>query len=245
MNGSVGSAGPAQAREPVSELAPLGVHAFVTTRSAGDFALGDDGTAAAGTAQWNALAGSIAPGIDGLVSARQVHGQRIAEHREAAKGWQRLDGYDAHIVHARGVAAAVTVADCVPVFVAHPDGTVAMVHAGWRGVAARILPGAVALLHATGRSPGDLHVHLGPAICGRCYEVGPDVYEQLTGWQTTRPRLVDLRSLLAEQARESGVRAMSASPWCTRCDNDRFFSHRAGDTGRQVAVIGTARIGAS
>jgi copper oxidase (laccase) domain-containing protein len=37
-----------------------------------------------------------------------------------------------------------------------------------------------------------------------------------------------------------GVRQLSASPHCTRCDNDRFFSHRAGDAGRQVAVIVSA-----
>ena len=73
-----------------------------------------------------------------------------------------------------------------------------------------------------------------------CYQVGPDVFEQLTGWQTVRSRHVDLRALLAEQANEAGVRHLSASPHCTRCDNDRFFSHRAGDAGRQVAVIVSA-----
>ena len=80
-------------------------------------------------------------------------------------------------------------------------------------------------------------MHLGPAICGRCYEVGPDVFGQLTGWSTVRNRHVDLRALLAEQAKELGVARVSASPYCTRCDNDRFFSHRAGDSGRQVGVI--------
>jgi copper oxidase (laccase) domain-containing protein len=78
---------------------------------------------------------------------------------------------------------------------------------------------------------------LGPAICGRCYEVGPDVYERLTGWQTIRNRHVDLRALLAEQAKVAGVASVSASPWCTRCDNDRFYSHRAGDAARQISVI--------
>ena len=111
----------------------------------------------------------------------------------------------------------------------------ALLHAGWRGTAARIVDEGH---RAHGRSracdAADLKVHLGPAICGRCYEVGPDVFEQLTGWQTIRDRHVDLRALLAEQASELGVRQLSASPHCTRCDNDRFFSHRAGDAGRQV-----------
>jgi copper oxidase (laccase) domain-containing protein len=80
-------------------------------------------------------------------------------------------------------------------------------------------------------------VHLGPSICGRCYEVSADVREQLTGQPATRPGNVDLRSIIAEHARELGVRDISVSSDCTRCDNDRFFSHRAGDTGRQIAVI--------
>jgi polyphenol oxidase len=33
------------------------------------------------------------------------------------------------------------------------------------------------------------------------------------------------------------VRQISVSPLCTRCDNDRFYSHRAGDAGRQLGVI--------
>ena len=69
------------------------------------------------------------------------------------------------------------------------------------------------------------------------YEVGPDVYEKLTGFTTKRPRQVDLRSLLAEQAKELGIGQWTATGDCTRCDNDRFFSHRAGDAGRQIAVI--------
>jgi hypothetical protein len=48
---------------------------------------------------------------------------------------------------------------------------------------------------------------------------------------------VDIRSLIAEQAREAGVTSISMSASCTRCDNDSFYSHRAGDAGRQLAVI--------
>ena len=64
-----------------------------------------------------------------------------------------------------------------------------------------------------------------------------DVREQLTGMPANRPGHVDLRLLLAEHARAAGVKDLTVSEFCTRCDNDRFFSHRAGDTGRQVAVI--------
>ena len=43
--------------------------------------------------------------------------------------------------------------------------------------------------------------------------------------------------MIAEHARAAGVRHIASSPLCTRCDNDRLFSHRAGDDGRQLGVI--------
>jgi copper oxidase (laccase) domain-containing protein len=48
---------------------------------------------------------------------------------------------------------------------------------------------------------------------------------------------VDLRAIIASDARAAGVRHITMSPCCTRCDNERFFSHRAGDVGRQLAVM--------
>jgi hypothetical protein len=224
-------------RETIPELAALNVEAFVTTRAAGDYALDEPEPRADNLARWHDLLRTLGPRVPRLVSARQVHGARVAEHAASWEGWLRVADADAHLLRAPGVAAAITVADCVPVFVAHPSGPVALVHAGWRGVASRVLAATLERMRELGLDPAELRVHFGPAICGRCYEVGPDVYERLTGWRTKRHRQVDLRALLAEQARDAGVRAMSASAHCTRCDNDRFFSHRAGDAKRQIAVV--------
>ncbi|MFI5246895.1 MAG: polyphenol oxidase family protein [Gemmatimonadales bacterium] len=231
---------PVQLRESVEAFDALGVEAFTTTRAAGDFGLGDGEPAPAAIASWLALRAEMAGRAPTLVSARQVHGTTLLEHGAGSPGWVRHEGADGHLAFASGVACVVTVADCVPVFIAHPSGAVARLHAGWRGTAARIVEKGIARLIEHGLDAADLSVHLGPAICGRCYEVGPSVFEQLTGWHTSRNRHVDLRALLAEQAREMGVRRLSASPHCTRCDNGRFFSHRAGDAERQVAVIASA-----
>lgn len=215
-------------REEVEEFRPIGTAAFTTTRAAGDFRLPADMAAPPSDAEsgcaarWVALHETVARAAPGLVSAVQVHGTEFAEHATPWTGIRRLAGFDAQIVRTAG-AAAITVADCVPVFIAHPCGTVAVVHAGWRGIASGILPAILARLSSIGLAPGDLRIHLGPAICGRCYEVGPDVFRQLTGWDTVRHRNIDLRALLAEQARDAGVTRISASPSCTRCDHDRFF----------------------
>jgi YfiH family protein len=224
-------------REPVPEFAAFGVEAFTTTRAAGDYGLGDDPPKEDALRRWRALQQSLAPTAPRLASARQVHGTNILEHGAGWDGWLRAEGADGHLTVARGVACAVTIADCVPVFIAHPGGAVALLHAGWRGTAAGIVSKGVRLLAERGLAAGDLRMHLGPAICGRCYVVGPEVFEQLTTWTTARPRNVDLRALLAEQAKAAGVSRITVSEYCTKCDNDRFFSHRAGDADRQVGVI--------
>jgi YfiH family protein len=225
-------------RQPVEEFRAIGIEAFTTTRADGDYGLGEGDPPAPALARWAALQASLAPAAPRLASARQVHGTRVLEHGAGWDGWRRFDGADGHLSLGGGLALAVTIADCVPVFLAHPgSGAVGLLHAGWRGTAGRIVPKALAVLARSGFAATDIQVHLGPAICGRCYEVGPDVFEQLTGWSTIRNRHVDLRALLAEQAKEAGVTRVSASPYCTRCDNDRFYSHRSGDAGRQVAVV--------
>jgi YfiH family protein len=63
-------------------------------------------------------------------------------------------------------------ADCTPVLIADPaSGRVAAAHAGWRGVAGRILPEAITLLEQAGSRRQDLLVALGPAVSGANYQV--------------------------------------------------------------------------
>jgi copper oxidase (laccase) domain-containing protein len=86
----------------------------------------------------------------------------------------------------------------------------------------------------------DLHVHFGPAICGVCYEVGPEVHEALGLEVPAQNTPVDLRAVLAQRAIAAGVHAanVSTSTYCTRCSDRIFFSHRGGDAGRQMGLIG-------
>lgn len=222
-------------RLEIPELERFGVRAFITTREAGDFNLAGDVNGAAD--RWLTVhQGLAAQGTPFLASATQVHGTSVVVHEQPSPEWRRCDAADGHVV-VRGGAAAVTIADCVPVFVVHPRGAVALLHAGWRGVAGGILAEGVRRLEGLGYPPQELHVHFGPSICGRCYQVGGDVYERLTGWETARARHVDLRALLAEQATRIGVATWTASGECTKCDNTVLFSHRAGNPERQIAVL--------
>jgi len=224
-------------KEVVPDFESWGIHAFTTTREAGTFSLAGADPVNEVMNRWTAVQHELADTARRLVSIRQVHGTRVLVHTGGGEGWLRGGEADGHIAAEKGIALAVGIADCVPVFIAHPSGIVALLHSGWKGTAARITTEAIASLARYGLAPDELAIHLGPAICGRCYEVSTDVREQLTGQPATRPGHVDLRSLIAEHATETGVQKITVSSSCTRCDNDRFFSHRAGDGGRQIAVM--------
>jgi polyphenol oxidase len=223
--------------EVVDDFTPFGVLAFTTTRAFGTVSTAGDEPVREVIARWDAVRAAAAErGVRRLATASQVHGARVIVHQDGWDGWLRGNEADGHAVLRRGTALGVTIADCVPVFLAHPSGALALLHSGWRGTAARIVEQGIAALEHRGCPAGELRLHLGPAICGSCYEVSAEVAAQLSGTRLDGPARVDLRAIIAEHARALGVRHVTTSPSCTRCHNDRFFSHRAGDRGRQLAV---------
>ena len=195
----------------------------------------------AADSRWRALL--AATGFPGAAHARQVHGTRIAVHAALHEGLHTDGGpADGHATSAAGVLLGVTVADCVPVYLVDPERrAVALLHAGWRGTAAGIMEaGMGTLARRFGSRPGDLHLHLGPAICGDCYEVGPEVFGALGLPVPPAPKTVDIRAVLAGQARALGVPGgrVSDSGTCTLCGDGGYFSHRRGDAERQAAFLG-------
>lgn len=177
--------------------------------------------------------------------ARQLHGADLFHHRvPPPPGMLVMDGFDGHLTGLTGLLLAVSVADCVPVFLVDPaNRAVAAVHAGWRGTAGGVLERAVhGMKECFHTSPADLWLHCGPAICGECYEVGPEVHRAVHPDRPApvAPAPIDLRAALVERAAEAGIPAdrMSVSVHCTRCGPGAFFSHRAGSAGRQMGVIG-------
>ena len=192
--------------EPVPGFRDLGFLAFTTTRQAGSFNLASTEPAAVVFGRWMNLLESLRPEARRLATALQVHGSRILWHGDQWNGWLRdTSGADGHLSRSSRTAMAVTLADCVPVFIAHPDGVAMLLHSGWKGTAAGILGAGFDALNSLGRTVSDAHVHFGPAICGKCYEVGPDVYKAVTGKEVSGPALLDLRAVLAEQARQAGA----------------------------------------
>jgi len=141
-----------------------------------------------------------------------------------------------------GLLLAVTVADCVPVFLVDPElRAIALLHAGWRSVAAGVLETGLAGLRSDyGTHAQHVVAHLGPSICGECYEVGPEVFRALGEPEPQTNTPIDLRVVIARRALALGIdrEGISISAHCTRCGSPPFYSHRGGDEGRQLALLG-------
>jgi polyphenol oxidase len=221
-----------------------------------DFAILRDATALRENQRRLAAAVGFDPGR--LYQAKQVHGPSllVAEGDPAAMLAQEADALVGE--PGSGAAVAVRVADCVPVLVADPaTGRVAAVHAGWRGVVADVVGGAVERLARGGAGDASRFLAaIGPCIGPCCFEVGADVGETIVR-ATTRDAIarrddargkvfVDLRAGVRGQLRALGLADAAIedvpdrSPaGCTRCDAQRFYSYRRdGDaSGRLVGVI--------
>jgi len=183
------------------------------------------------------LADTIGLPLDALLQGRQVHGNRI-ERR--AVGDRALPEADGQATTMRGLAPAVITADCLPIALI-AEGAVAMLHAGWRGLAAGVIEEGVNVVRDLG-GEGEIQGAIGPGAGACCYEVGPEVH-QAFGHEPARGT-IDLKAIAADRLHAAGVAKVHEVGLCTICsDPQLFFSHRRdrGVTGRQAGVVWRAR----
>ncbi len=197
-----------------------------------------------------------------IAIGRQVHGAELATHggpqspSPFAEPGSAIPEVDGHVTGEGSLALLVFAADCLPVALAGPGG-VAMLHCGWRGLAAGIVARGAEAIGATDAA-------IGPGIGPCCYEVGEEVLRTFEARRppptgryvkatlTYRPvgpgsggeRVLDLSEVARRLLREAGVERVESCGLCTSCEAGLFFSHRrdAGRTGRQ-AGLGLARPG--
>jgi len=174
------------------------------------------------------LATALGISLDQIVSGQQVHGAELAFHDVATAETPEVDG---QVILAAGPIGLVYTADCLPVAVAGPCG-VAMLHCGWRSLAAGIVARGAGSVSAT-------HAAIGPGIGACCYEVGGDVlgaFADLGDGIATGPML-DLQEVARRLLVRAGVENIESADLCTRCEQDLFFSHRRdAGPGRQAGL---------
>ncbi len=168
----------------------------------------------------------------------QVHGGEISRRERAPSpnpftADARPAEADGQVTSSATLTPLVQVADCLPVALSGTDG-VAMLHCGWRGLAAGIVERGVGEVRA-------LAAAIGPGIGPCCYEVGDEVVEAFAGFGdgVAEGRMLDLAEVARRQLAAAGVGAVESSGLCTSCEPELFFSHRrdAGHTGRQAGLV--------
>lgn len=199
------------------------------------------------------LARDIGYEEDRLYELSQVHGAHVerASTGSVSEALRARQG-DALVCAVPGAAIGVRVADCAAILLAHPkSGTVAAVHAGWRGVVQGVIGAALSALcqEAEGR-PDQLLAAVFPHIGVDAFELGEDVAQQIAasapedsevirrGWG--KPHADLGRAIVAQLAR-AGLAAENIErlPGCTFREPERFFSYRrdGAASGRHLAVI--------
>jgi YfiH family protein len=178
------------------------------------------------------LADTIGVPLDALLQGRQVHGSRV-ERRATQDG--ALNEADGQATAEPGLAPMVITADCLPIALVS-EQAVAMLHAGWRGLAHGVLEEGVTAVRELGGD--DIQAAIGPGAGPCCYEVGAEVHAAF-GRPAAAAKL-DLKAIAAERLRAAGVSEVHDVGLCTICsDSAFFFSHRrdGGVTGRQAGVV--------
>jgi polyphenol oxidase len=175
----------------------------------------------------------------GFAHGRQVHGAVVARVVAPTGNGEEPPEADGQATSTPGVAGLVLTADCLPIAIAG-NGAVAMVHAGWRGLAAGVVGEGVAAIRELG-ADGQLAAAIGPGAGPCCYEVGDEVHDLFEdrGPAVRNGGNLDLKKIAQVELERAGVGEVHDVGLCTICaDEALFFSHRRdhGRTGRQAGI---------
>ncbi|MGV8057226.1 MAG: peptidoglycan editing factor PgeF [Smithellaceae bacterium] len=201
---------------------------------------------------WSKLAEAFAIPLEQFLVLNQVHGDGIfviEPHGSYFTSRAELD-YDAIVTNRPGLAICIKTADCVPVFIAdRVKKVIAVVHSGWKGTALAICAKVIGLMqNQYACLPRDILAAIGPSIGPCCYEVdsvAADAFATQKGNEsflfpkkTKNKWMLDLPEANRRQIINCGIpeENIETSGFCTSCNQDLFFSHRAsgGVTGRQI-----------
>lgn len=241
------------------ELNGTGIFQAVTTKDYGNMALhtGDDPKMV--LQRRNLFLDDCQLNIADLVAARQSHGTRIqvVEIKDRGRGSispeNLIPDTDGLVTRERGLVLSIFTADCLPIFIYDPmTPAVGIVHAGWRGTIAGIAGKAIeTMVSVFQTNPVSCIAAIGPGICGKCFQVKPDladnfnkVYPQSV-MEVGMEYYIDLAEFNAYVLENCGVQRNSIikSNLCTCCQPDQnqpeeWYSYRkTATTGRMMGII--------
>ena len=184
--------------------------------------------------------------VERWLEVKQVHGSNIQLVTEPPEPGAKRAEADGIATTLTDVAAVVITADCLPVALFAPEG-VAMIHAGWKGLAADALKKGVETLREAGAT--DIRAAIGPSIGVCCYEVDTGVHRAFMRYPRGTARLSNhahLKNVARLQLQHAKIPLdhVHDVDICTMCaPRSLFHSYRRDyggdpmDTGRQASAI--------
>ena len=168
-------------------------------------------------------------GVEKLIKPTQTHSDNI----KIVKEFETYDNTDALILKDKNNAIYLNFADCTPIVLYDEKKNIAAIaHAGWRGTAKQIGQKTLKkMIEYFDTEPKDVVAAIGPCIGFECFETYDEAIELLkSSVENTKSlfsgNFADLKGINAEQLIELGVKRIDICPYCTVCDNDKFFSYR-------------------
>ncbi len=176
-----------------------------------------------------------------LVFASQTHSDNVmyVTEEDCGKGIFRKKTYtdvDALITDRPRVALVIHTADCVPIsFVDTKNIAIGNAHCGHRGTYAELAKKTLdAMKNKFGTNPNDVICTIGPAICGSCYEVSKELYDNFKAkfgfedaiYKVNDEYHLDLMLINKHILESLGVKSIAVSDLCTKCNKHDLYSHR-------------------
>lgn len=179
---------------------------------------------------------------DQLASLKQVHGGRMVIQRSPNRREKEADG---SLTDTQDLWLSLRVADCQSFVLYAPEQhVIGVIHAGWKGLVAGIIPHCFSLLQQEwGIDPATVLIGAGPSLCTDCAEF-TDPIQELIGIDPKffDGRHADLRAIADDQLLQCGVKAehIERHPDCTRCNPDLYWTYRGGD--REAVIKGSSNV---
>lgn len=181
--------------------------------------------------------------FDRVVMQKQIHSDNINIVSESCF----IQDSDALITNEKNLYLAISIADCIPVFLYSPDKKVAAgIHSGWKGTEYKISQKVIQrMINKYGVNPSEIVAYIGPGISVENYEVSKEVVEKFnpSSYKLENGKyFLDLKKDIYEQLTSAGLKEenIEVTSHCTFRDKELFHSHRRekGLTGRMFGVIG-------
>ncbi len=169
-----------------------------------------------------------------IIHPSQTHSTNIEIASNEKENYPEVD---ALILNKKEIGIFLNFADCTPVILFDTKNNIgAIAHAGWRGTAGEISKKTVKfMIENFNTNPKNLTALIGPAICHKCFETGKEVVEELSKTVLVPEKFIEyknekyyanLKEINKAHLEDMGVEKIDIAPFCTCCDNDKFYSYR-------------------